>query len=77
MTDDDAIKAYLAKHGATICPPHAAAVLGETSPGWRRNAERRVEMTRSKRKTARLQNELATRHMGRVAADRVDDLWKD
>jgi hypothetical protein len=61
VTDDEAIKAYLAKHGVTICPPRAAAELGETTPGWRRNAERRVEITHSKRKTARLQKELATR----------------
>jgi hypothetical protein len=33
MTDDEAIKAYLAKHGATVYPPRAAAVLGETTPG--------------------------------------------
>ena len=58
MTDDDAVKAYLAKHGATICPPRAAAVLGETTPGWRRNAERRAEVTHSKHRRARLQTEL-------------------
>jgi hypothetical protein len=61
MTDDEAIKAYLAKHGATICPPRAAAVLGETTPGWRRNAERRAEVTHSKRRRARLQTELEAR----------------
>lgn len=64
MTDNDAIRAYLAKHGATICPPRAAAMLGETTPGWRRNVERRAEATHSKTRRARLQTGLEARHEG-------------
>jgi hypothetical protein len=64
MTAAAAIKASLAKHGATICLPRSAAVLGETTPGWRRNAERRAEVTHSKTRRARLQTELEARHQG-------------
>jgi hypothetical protein len=34
--DDDEIARFIAQRGVTKCPTRAAAVLGETSPGWRR-----------------------------------------
>jgi hypothetical protein len=38
-SDDDEIAKYLAQKGVARLPPRAARELGETSPGWRRNAE--------------------------------------
>lgn len=40
---EDEIKKFFANRGATKCPPRAAAVLGESTPGWRRHAERKAE----------------------------------
>lgn len=51
MNDDEAeIRKFIAERGVTKCPPSAAAVLGESTPGWRRSVERQVE--RRKRKGA-------------------------
>jgi hypothetical protein len=43
MTDAEQIERFLAERGATKCPPKAAAVLGESTPGWRRKAEYKAE----------------------------------
>ena len=45
--DDDEIAKWLKQKGATQCPPRAAHELGETSPGWRRNVERKAERAQS------------------------------
>ena len=47
--DDDLLKAeFLARKGATMCPPSAAATVGEINPGWRRGAERKAELVAHK-----------------------------
>jgi hypothetical protein len=48
-SDEDEIRKWLEKKGATKCPPRAAAVLGEASPGWRRERERKAEHAQSDR----------------------------
>ena len=49
MTSDEAeIRKFLADRGVTKCPPAAAGVLGESTPGWRRNAERQAERRKGK-----------------------------
>jgi len=45
LSDDDEIKTFIAQRGITICPSQPAAVLGETTPGWRRKVEGRAEST--------------------------------
>ena len=60
-TDDDEIAKYLAQKGATKLPPKAAAVLGESTPGWRRNAERKAERSQSDRAGKRQQRVLRER----------------
>jgi hypothetical protein len=62
--EEEEIRKFIAERGVTKCPPAAAAVLGESTPGWRRSVERQVE--RRKGKTAkkagrRLQSALADR----------------
>jgi hypothetical protein len=42
-SEEDEIAKYLAQKGATKLPSKPAAVLGESTPGWRRNAERKAE----------------------------------
>jgi hypothetical protein len=64
MTDEDEIKKFIAERGVTVCPPRAAAVLGETTPGWRRNAEKRAEISNKSNRRDRLQKELAARQEG-------------
>jgi hypothetical protein len=59
--DDDEIAKYLAQKGATKCPPRAARELGESSPGWRRNAERKAERAQSERLRNRQQKALRDR----------------
>ena len=59
-SDEDEIAKYLAQKGATKLPPKPAAVLGESTPGWRRNAERRAEHQSDKGRT-RHQKALRTR----------------
>jgi len=61
MSDDDEIKKFLTERGATICPPRPAAVLGETTPGWRRKVERRTEISPKQSRRDRFQKELETR----------------
>jgi hypothetical protein len=65
MTDEDEIKKFIAERGVTVCPPQPAAILGETTPGWRRNAERRTEKSHQSKRRDRLQNELAARQEGK------------
>ena len=60
-SDDDEIAKYLAQKGATKLPPRAARELGETSPGWRRNAERRAERAQSEKLRKRQQRTLQER----------------
>ena len=44
MGDDEMeIRKFIAERGVTKCPPAAAAVLGESTPGWRRSVERHGE----------------------------------
>ena len=59
--DDDEIAKFLAQKGATKLPPKAARELGETSPGWRRNAERKAERAQSDRAKKRQQKTLQER----------------
>ena len=65
MADDEAdIRKFIAERGVTKCPPAPAAVLGESTPGWRRNAERRAEHMKGKRgekAEKRLHSQLAER----------------
>ena len=65
MADDEAeIQKFIAERGVTKCPPAAAAVLGESTPGWRRSVERQVERRKGKsasRAGKRLQSKLAER----------------
>ena len=65
MADDEMeIRKFIAERGVTKCPPAAAAVLGESAPGWRRSVERRVERRKGKGATKagrRLQSSLAER----------------
>jgi hypothetical protein len=60
-SDDDEIAKYLARKGATKLPPRAARELGETSPSWRRNAERKAERSQSDRLRKRQQRALQER----------------
>jgi hypothetical protein len=48
-SEEDEIKKFLAEKGPTKLPPRAARELGETPPGWRRNAERSHRERASKR----------------------------
>jgi hypothetical protein len=59
--DDDEIAKYLARQGATKCPPKAARELGEVSSGWRRERERRAERAQSERAQKRQQKALRER----------------
>jgi hypothetical protein len=59
--DDDEIAKYLAQKGATKCPPKAARELGETSPGWRRERERKAERAQSEKAQKRQQKALRDR----------------
>lgn len=65
MSDDEEIKKFIEERGVTVCPPQPASVLGETTPGWRRNAERRTEKSHQSKRRDRLQKELAAREEGR------------
>ena len=65
MSDDEEIKKFIKERGVTVCPPQAESVLGETTPGWRRNAERRTEKSHQSKRRDRLQKELAAREEGR------------
>jgi hypothetical protein len=60
-SDDDEIAKYLAQKGATKCPPRAARELGETSPGWRRNVERKAEHAQGGKTHKRQQRALRER----------------
>ena len=60
-SDEDEIAKYLAQKGATKLPPKAAHELGEASPGWRRNAERKSERAQSDRAKKRQQRALRER----------------
>ncbi|HEV2546933.1 MAG TPA: hypothetical protein VGU20_06325 [Stellaceae bacterium] len=60
-SDEDEIAKYLAQKGATKLPPQPARELGETSPGWRRNAERKAERAQSDRAKKRQQRALRER----------------
>jgi hypothetical protein len=59
--DDDEIAKWLKQKGATQCPPRAAHELGETSPGWRRNVERKAERAQSENVRKRQQKALRER----------------
>jgi hypothetical protein len=59
--DEDEIRQWLEQKGATKCPPRPARELGESSPGWRRNAERKAERTQTDRARKRLQRALRAR----------------
>jgi hypothetical protein len=59
--DDDEIAKWLKQKGATQCPPRAAHELGETSPGWRRNVERKSERAQSENVRKRQQKALRER----------------
>ena len=59
--DDDEIARFLAQKGATKLPPRAARELGESSPGWRRNAERKAERAHSEKAKERQQKSLRVR----------------
>lgn len=63
MTDDDLKAEFLARNGATKCPDRAAAVLGESVPGWRRKEELRTEKTG--KRTGKLQRRLRGKLMSR------------
>jgi hypothetical protein len=60
-SEDDEIAKYLAQKGATKLPPRAARELGESSPGWRRNAERKAERAQSEKAKKRQQRALRQR----------------
>ena len=70
MADDEAeIRKFITERGVTKCPPAAAAVLGESTPGWRRNAERRAEHMKGKKgqkAEKRLHSQLAERWSGQT-----------
>jgi len=74
MADDEMeIQKFIAERGVTKCPPSAAAVLGESTPGWRRSVERQVERRKGKRARKagkRLQTALAERISAPTAPDR-------
>jgi hypothetical protein len=59
--EEDEIAKYLAQKGATKLPPRAARELGESSPGWRRNAERKAERAQSEKAKKRQQKVLRAR----------------
>jgi hypothetical protein len=59
--DEDEIRQWLEQKGATKCPPRAAAILGESTPGWRRNAERKAEHAEGGRAHKRQQRALRAR----------------
>jgi hypothetical protein len=59
--DDDEIARFLAQKGATKLPPKPARELGETSPGWRRSAERKAERAQSDKAKQRQQRALRER----------------
>jgi hypothetical protein len=61
MSDEEEIAKWLAQKGATVCPPKAARELGETSPGWRREAERKAERSQGERLRRRQQKALRER----------------
>ena len=65
MGDDEMeIRKFIAERGVTKCPPAPAAVLGESTPGWRRSVERQVERRKGKsanKAGRRLQSRLADR----------------
>lgn len=66
IDDHDEIERHLAEHGVTQLPAAAAMCLGETTPGWRRDAERRADFTGMVRRShadgqRALQNGLAER----------------
>ena len=74
MADDEMeIRKFIAERGVTKCPPAAAAILGESTPGWRRSVERQVERRKGKIATKagkRLQTALAERISAPTAPDR-------
>ena len=43
IDSDGQVAAYIEEHGVNVCPPAAAAVLGVSTPGWRRSVERARE----------------------------------
>jgi hypothetical protein len=59
--DEDEIKKFLAQKGATKLPPRAARELGESSPGWRRSAERKAERAHNDKAKERQQKVLRAR----------------
>jgi len=60
-SDEDEIAKWLQQKGATKLPPRAARELGESSPGWRRNAERKAERAQSEKAKNRQQRALCER----------------
>ena len=59
--DEDEIRQWLEQKGATKCPPRAARELGETSPGWRREVERKAERAQGSKSHKRQQRALRAR----------------
>jgi hypothetical protein len=68
-SDEEEIAKWLAQKGATKCPPKAARELGETSPGWRREIERKAERSQSERASRRQQR--ALRQRGRFSDEKT------
>ena len=65
MADEESeIRKFIAERGVTKCPPAPGAVLGESTPGWRRSVERQIERRKGKSAKRRLQATLA----GRISA---------
>ena len=71
MADDEAeIQKFIAERGVTKCPPSPAAVLGESSPGWRRSVERQAERRKGK-SASRAQKRLQTALAERISASKA------
>ena len=58
MSDTDEIEKFIKEHGITKCPSRPAAVLGESTPGWRRDRERRAECANSDKRRSSHQKQL-------------------
>src|ERR1044071_1735116 len=71
MANNEAeISKFIAERRVTKCPPAAAAVLGESSPGWRRNAERQAERRKGK-SASKVQKRQQSKLVARWSGDRI------
>lgn len=74
QADAKAIAEYLATHGVKKLKAMPARELGESTPGWRREAERKAEGISNNKRYARHQQRLKRRLAGYIKKEKRNQL---